>query len=232
MRARECIRHVNKPATRLAPQGDDGRFDFCVADYSLQQLVLRLIAYMLIAAMHGFAVAVAAAALGDRGPRHDSRLRIDPLAHLDFVGTIAGIVFSVGWIRPIAIDPKALHGGRAGLVVVVLTGLAATVLGAAALRLVRPLVLPLLSDTMSASVFALIEITGSLSLWFALFNALPLPPTTAAHLIAAAAPAWGEVARRWEFFWSLGLIVLAAFGVFTAVLSPVYRLLSPVILAQ
>jgi hypothetical protein len=31
MRARECIRHDDKTASRLAPQGDDGRFDFFVA---------------------------------------------------------------------------------------------------------------------------------------------------------------------------------------------------------
>jgi hypothetical protein len=31
MRGHECIRHDDEAASRLAPQGDDGRFDLCVA---------------------------------------------------------------------------------------------------------------------------------------------------------------------------------------------------------
>jgi Zn-dependent protease len=201
-----------------------------VTDYSLQQLVLRLIAYVFIAAIHGFAVAAAAYALGDRGVRHDGRLRIDPLAHLDLIGTVAGVVFSVGWIKPVAVDSKAT--GRAGLVLVVAAGIAATLLAAIALRLVRPLVLPLLSDTVSAAGFALVETVGSLSLWFALFNLLPVPPLTGAHLIAAVRPSWGDKARRWQFYSEVALIILAALGVFATVLSPAYRLLAPAVLGE
>jgi Zn-dependent protease len=201
-----------------------------VTDYSLQQFVLRLIAYVFIAAVHGFAVAAAAYALGDRGPRHDGRLRINPLAHLDLVGTVAGVVFSVGWIKPVAVDPKAT--GRSGLVLIVAAGIAATLLSAVALRLVRPLVLPLLSDTASAAGFALVETIESLSLWFALFNLLPVPPLTGAHLIAAAVPSWGDLARRWEFYSEIALIILAALGVFATALSPAYRLLAPAVLGS
>ena len=84
---------------RLGPHGAE------VIDFSLQQLVLRFIAIVFIAALHGFAVAAAAGALGDPGPRHDGRLSINPLAHMDVVGTASGVLFSVGWIRPIAVDP-------------------------------------------------------------------------------------------------------------------------------
>src|SRR5258707_9304630 len=83
-------------------------------DLTLQQLVLRLIAYVFIAAVHGLAVAAVAVALGDQGPRYDGRLRVSPLAHLDIIGTAAGVLFSAGWIRPIAIDPFELRLGRLG----------------------------------------------------------------------------------------------------------------------
>jgi hypothetical protein len=118
-------------------------------DFSLQQLALRLAAYIFIAAVHGLAVAAAAYALGDAGPRHDGRLSVNPLVHLDVLGTAAGVLFSAGWIRPIAIDPGALRAGRAGLVLVVAAGFAATVLSAVALLALRPFVLPLLSDSLS-----------------------------------------------------------------------------------
>jgi Zn-dependent protease len=201
-------------------------------DLSLQQLVLRLIAYAFIAGIHGFAVAATACALGDPGPGHDGRLRINPLAHLDVIGTAAGVLFSFGWIRPIAVDPVELRVGRAGLVVVVVTGLAATLLSAIALRLLRPLVLPLLSDTASAAAFALIETIGQLSLWFALFNLLPLPPLTGAHVITAMVPAWRAVIAKWQIYAAVVLAVIAATGAFAIALGPAYRPIAPAILGE
>jgi Zn-dependent protease len=201
-------------------------------DFSLQQLVLRFIAYAFIAAVHGFAVAGAACALGDQGPRHDGRLRIGPLAHLDLIGTVAGVLFSVGWSKPIAVDPAEFRAGRGGLVLVVAAGAAATLLAAVALRLVRPLVLPWLSDTVSAAAFALIETIGALSLWFALFNVLPLPPLTGAHLLVATVPAWRKAIAKWQPYMGVALAILAAAGAFTALLGPAYRMLAGAVLGE
>jgi Zn-dependent protease len=195
-------------------------------DLTLQQLVLRLIAYVFIAAVHGFTVAAVAVALGDQGPRYDGRLRVSPLAHLDIIGTAAGVLFSAGWIRPIAIDPFELRLGRIGLAVVVAAGAAATLFSAVALRLVRPFLLPLLPDTASATAFALIEIVGELSVWFALINILPLPPLTGAHWLAAAAPAYGKVIAKIAPYSGVALALVAATGVITNVLGPPYRILA------
>jgi Zn-dependent protease len=197
-----------------------------VTDLTLQQLVLRLIAYVFIAAVHGLTVAAVAVAMGDQGPRYDGRLRINPLAHLDIIGTASGVLFSVGWIKPIAIDPFELRPGRIGLAIVVAAGAAATLVAAVALRLVRPFLLPLLPDTASATTFAQIEIIGELSAWFALINMLPLPPLTGAHLLATAAPAYGKVIIRFAPYSGLVLALVAATGVFTNVLGSLYRILA------
>jgi Zn-dependent protease len=201
-------------------------------DFSLQQLVLRFFAYVFIAAVHGLAVAAMAVALGDPGPRHDGRLRLNPAAHLDIIGTASGLLFSAGWIRPIAVDPAALRVGRIGLIFVVVAAAAATLLGAVALRLLRPLILPLLPDTASTTAFALIETIGELSLWFALFNVLPLPSLTGAHLIAAVMPKWRDVVRKSQPYAAVGLAILAATGVFTSLLGAPYRILAGTVLGE
>ena len=195
-------------------------------DLTLQQLVLRLIAYVFIAAVHGLAVAAVAIAMGDQGPRYDGRLRFNPVTHLDIIGTASGVLFSVGWIRPIAIDPVQLRLGRVGLVIVVAAGAAATLLSALALRLVRPFLLPFLPDTASVTAFALIEVVGELSVWFALINILPLPPLTGAHLLVAAAPACEKLIGRIAPYAGLVLALVAATGVFAKTLGPGYRILS------
>jgi Zn-dependent protease len=197
-----------------------------VYDLTLQQLVLRLVAYVFIATVHGLAVAAAAVAMGDQGPRYDGRLSVNPLVHLDIIGTASGVLFSVGWIRPIAIDPFELRLGRIGLAIVVVAGATATLGFVVALRLVRPFLLPLLPDTASATAFALIEVIGEQSAWWVLANILPLPPLTGAHLLAVAAPAYGKVIAKIAPYAGLALALVAATGVFTNVLGPGYRVLA------
>jgi Zn-dependent protease len=201
-------------------------------DFSLQQLVLRLCALLFIVAVHGLAVAAAAVALGDPGPRQDGRLTLNPFAHLDILGGVSALLFSVGWIRPIAIDAAKLRPGRAGLALAVIAGAAATLLSALALRLVRPMVLPLLPDTASALAFALVEMTGTLSVWFALLNLLPVPSLTGSHLLMIAMPQRGNWIAKLQPFAALLLAVLAATGWVTGLLAPAYRVLAGPILGE
>jgi Zn-dependent protease len=201
-----------------------------VSDLTLQQLVLHLIAYGFIAAVHGLAVSGAAVAMGDQGPRYDGRLRVNPIAHLDIIGTASGVLFSIGWIRPIAIDPFELRFGRIGLAIVVAAGAAATLVSAMALRLVRPFLLPLLPDTASATTFALIEVIGELSAWFGLANILPLPPLTGAHLLAVAAPAYHKVIAKIAPYAGVAIALVAATGVFAKMLGPGWRILAGLVL--
>jgi Zn-dependent protease len=200
-------------------------------DFSLQQLVLRLLAMVVIAGVHGVAVAGAACAMGDPGPRYDGRLTPNPLVHLDVLGTLAG-VFSAGWIRPIAIDPAGLRIGRIGLVLVVLAGAAATLASIMVLRFVRPYLLPLLPDTTSALAFAFIETFGELGLWFALVNVVPLPPLTGSHLLVAIAPRWRDPLRRSRPYAAVLIAVLAVAGIVTRVLGPVYAVLARAVLGE
>jgi Zn-dependent protease len=201
-------------------------------DFSLQQLVLRLCALLFIVGVHGLAVAGTTVALGDPGPRYDGRLSLNPFAHLDILGSISGVLFSVGWIRPISIDPAQLRPGRAGLALIVISGAAATLLSALALRLARPMVLPLLPDTASSVVFAFIETTGQLSLWFALSNLLPVPCLTGGHLLTAVVPQWRNVFWRSRPFAALLLAILAATGLVTGLLAPAYGVLAGPILGE
>ena len=200
-------------------------------DYTLQQFVLRLLAMVFVAAIHGFAVAGTACALGDPGARYDGRLTANPFTHLDVLGTLGGI-FSLGWIRPIAIDPALLRLRRAGLVLVVLAGAAATLVSVVVLRLARPHLLPLLPDTTSALAFAVIETIGEVSLWFALVNVLPLPPLTGAHLIVAIAPHSRESLRRVQPYVAVALAVLAVTGLAARALAPAYAVLARVVLGE
>jgi Zn-dependent protease len=201
-----------------------------LSDLTLQQIVLRFFALVLIVGVHGAVVAATACALGDQGPRYDGHLKLSPLAHVDLLGFASGVLFAVGWIKPIAIDPKALRIGRIGLFVIVAAGAIAVLAFAVALQLLRPLLLPLLPDTPSTLTFGLIETIGQLGIWFALINLFPLPPLTGSHLLTAIIPTAGEFMRRYHIYFALALTALAATGIITRTLEPAYRMVAEIIL--
>jgi len=196
----------------------------------LQQLVLRLAAMVIIAGVHGIAVAATAVALGDPGPRYDGRLRLNPFIHLDLLGTASGVLFAMGWIKPIAVDPALLRPGRIGLVLIVIAGAAATLACALVLRLTRPLLLPLLGDFAAQTTFALIETIAQLSVWFALVNVLPLPNLTGGHLLTAIVPQWRDGLRRSQPYADVVLFILVALGFVTGALEDTNRVLSKIVL--
>lgn len=184
-----------------------------MSDLTLQQVVLRIVAVLLIAAVHGFAVAAAATAMGDQGPRYDDRLTVNPLRHVDVIGGVLAVLFGFGWIRPIAVDPRTLRPGRAGLVAVVASGFCGTMLLAALLRLVRPSMVNLLPDTASATFFVFVETLGQLCVSFAVFNLLPLPPLTGQHWLVAIRPGSREALRRTQPYGAVILGLLIVTGV-------------------
>jgi Zn-dependent protease len=201
-----------------------------LTDFTLQQIVLRFFAMLLIVSVHGAVVAATAQMLGDPGPRYDGRLKLNPLAHIDLLGFASGVLFSIGWIKPIAIDPGTLRIGRIGLVAVVAAAALGVLIFVVALQLLRPLVLPLLDDTTSTLAFALIETIGRLGIWFALVNLLPLPPFTGSHLLTALVPKTDEPTRRFHIYSALLLLALAATGIITRALDPAYRVVADLVL--
>jgi Zn-dependent protease len=203
-----------------------------VGDLTLQQVVLRIGAVLMIASVHGFAVAALACAMGDPGPRHDDRLTVNPLRHFDPIGGLLAVLFAVGWIRPVEIDPRRLRQGRVGLLAVVAGASCATLGLAVLLRLVRPIVLNMLPDTAAATAFVFVETVAQLSISFTVFNLLPLPPLTGVHLLVAVVPSARDALRRAKPFLVVLLALLIATGIVTRLLDPAEAAIARVILGE
>lgn len=201
-------------------------------DFTLSQLLMRLCAVLVVSTLQGLAIAATAGALGDAGPRHDGRLTIDPLRHVDPLGGAVGLIFAVGWARWVAIDPRVLRHGRIDLLVVVVAGFGAIVLGLLALRFARPFLLPLLPDTAAATTFTLIQTIIELGLSSALIGLLPLPPLAGGHLLVAVLPKLRERLPGVELFLGLIVAALVASGVLAGALDPASRFLMRMVLGE
>jgi len=198
-------------------------------DLTVQQLVLRVLAGLLIVSVQGATIAAIAVLLGDRGPRHDGRLTLVPFPHVDVLGFGSLLLSGFGWSRPVAIDATHLRIGRWGLVIAAVAGSVALLVTAYVLLL---LVIPLLTQlpyTAGIAAAAFVRLAARLCVWMALFTLLPVPPLAGAHLLAAIGvrlPAWAGVVIGW------GLLAASAFGVTRTVLLPAYDIVAPLVIGS
>jgi len=153
-----------------------------------QQALVNVILLWVLTAPHEFAHAWVATRLGDNLPRAQGRLTLNPLAHVDWLGTaILPFVTSLlgggflGWGKPVMTQTARLRGGLNGLALVSLAGPAMNVALAvilAVLAVATAHVLPAFSAFAEHGVL--------LSLYLALFNMIPVPPLDGSKLLLAA----------------------------------------------
>ncbi len=102
-----------KPArtTCLAPIQSESRWYnlVTVLGLSFPTLVARVITLVIAFTVHEFAHAWSADQLGDDTPRLNGRLTLNPLAHLDILGSIMLLVAGFGWAKPVPVNPYALR---------------------------------------------------------------------------------------------------------------------------
>ena len=80
-----------------------------------QTLLFRAPALLIALTIHEFAHACVSDSLGDPTPAMTGRLTLNPLAHLDVIGTIALILVGFGWAKPVQVDPRYYKNYRADM---------------------------------------------------------------------------------------------------------------------
>ncbi|HWC99629.1 MAG TPA: site-2 protease family protein [Candidatus Sulfopaludibacter sp.] len=155
---------------------------------NIQEAILNVALLWLLTTPHEFAHAWVATRLGDDTPRLQGRLTLNPLAHVDWLGTtilpFATTLLSggfIGWGKPVYTQNSKLRGGLNGLALVALAGPASNVVMAvilAALAVVAAVPAPALASFLAHGV--------QLSLYLALFNMVPVPPLDGSKLLLAA----------------------------------------------
>lgn len=156
--------------------------------FDLAGAIINVLLLWILTAPHEFAHAWVATRLGDDTPRREGRVTLNPLAHVDWIGTaILPFVTSLmgagflGWGRPVRTQTDKLKGGYNGLALVSLAGPASNVVMAIILAGIA------MALVHTAPGFAEFLADGvRLSLYLAIFNLLPVPPLDGSKLLLAA----------------------------------------------
>jgi Zn-dependent protease len=190
---------------------------------SFEQLIFAAIAFLVVAALHGFALAAAAGTMGDSSPRYEGRMTLNPIPQLDLLGLAAAVLMGAGWIRPVSLLPQHLRLGLLGVVICVIASLLVTVACTSALLLLRFGAITLLPDTPAAAAVAVLNMIGRMGIWFGLVNVLPVPPLTGGQVLLAVLPGLRDVVERYGIAVSAVMLVIIVGGIPQLLLGWAYR---------
>lgn len=154
---------------------------------NIEAALLNVVLFWILTTPHEYAHAWVATKLGDDTPTLEGRVTLNPMAHVDWLGTVIlpaitsllGAGF-LGWGRPVNCNPNRLRGGLKGLAVVAMAGPASNVLFALVLSALAVAVY-----RFSPSLATLAYNAVQLSLYLAIFNLLPVPPLDGSKLLLA-----------------------------------------------
>jgi Zn-dependent protease len=179
---------------------------------SPELLLARLLTLIVAFTVHEFAHAWTADQLGDDTPRLAGRLTLNPLAHLDLLGSLMLVLAGFGWAKPVPVNPYALQRRTpAGMMIVAAAGPISNV-GLALLASI-PFVLGVISISSSVlAVFVADFIFLNLVLFF--FNLIPIFPLDGEKVLTYFLPPSGQAVfsqiRPYGPILLAGLVILSS----------------------
>lgn len=178
---------------------------------------------------------------GDKSARMLGRLSMNPLKHIDPVGTIlvpaltlflGGILF--GWAKPVPIDERNLRNRRRDMVLVAAAGPFANLLMAILWGLLAKLMMTLPVDSYISKPLILMGQAGiAINLWLMLLNLLPIPPLDGSRVVSQLLPR--KMAYHYDHLQQYGFFILIALlylGVLGRVLQPMFDITGSLIVAM
>ena len=151
-------------------------------DINLQDIIIRTIAVLVAIIPHEMAHGYAAYLCGDETAKNDGRLSLNPLHHLDPIGTICLIFFKFGWAKPVMINPNNFRDRKKGTFFVsiagVLTNFILAIISVIIIKHIR------LNDF----VFELFMNIFWFNIVLGVFNLIPIPPLDGSKLLFSFLP--------------------------------------------
>ena len=191
------------------------------------RLVTLAILFLTSMPLHEWAHAWAAYQLGDDTAARRGRLTINPLAHLDPIGTLSLAVFGFGWGKPVPVSPYRLRGDmrRSHALVSVAGPLSNLVLAMAAAVPFRLGWLSLYGGASTISWQGILMQFISINLALMIFNLIPIPPLDGSRILTWLLPrTWAIKLERLEQFGGpglmLGLYLLSRLGILGLIMNP------------
>lgn len=194
---------------------------------SIRLTILQFVPFVMAVVFHEFAHGWAARKFGDPTAYDEGRMTLNPVPHVDLIGTIVFPLLSMlsgsrilfGWAKPVPIDPRRFRDFRKGLFWVSFAGPLMNLVLAlvSALLMVVFVALVPKSFELREPLAAMAQLSVFLNIGLALFNLIPLPPLDGSKMIMSFMRT--DTAARYEgitpysFFILIGLSYVGFFQI-------------------
>ncbi|APC80652.1 TPA: site-2 protease family protein [Clostridium botulinum] len=150
-------------------------------NYRILSKILIIPAILVGLTVHEFAHAYVADKLGDKTPKFQGRLTLNPFSHIDIIGFIMILLIGFGWAKPVQINPSALKRGYKDEIKVSVAGVTANIVTAFIFALITALLLKMdliiLGDVTSLGgiIGVILAYIVRINCMLAVFNLMPIP---------------------------------------------------------
>lgn len=164
--------------------------------------------------LHEIAHGLVASWFGDNTAKHSGRLTLNPMAHLDPVGTLMLFFVGFGWAKPVPVNYNNLNNSRLGIMAVALAGCITNIL----LATVAIFLMQLQVFNTNPAFATIFPIVIKINIILAAFNLIPIPPLDGSKVLMGFLPeeAQSNLARIEPYGFFIIIILL-----YTGILYPV-----------
>ncbi len=197
----------------------------------IEIIIFQIIVLIFSAIIHEYMHGWMADQLGDPTAKHEGRLTLNPIPHIDLFGSIllpfilviTGSPFVFGWAKPVPFNPYNLQDKKYGIAKVAAAGPLANLITAIFFGMILRF-LPIVSSTLVISLAIIVQI----NLILMIFNLLPIPPLDGSKVIMPFLPYDWQVKlanlERYGFILVL-IFIIFAFPIVIPIINFLFRLI-------
>lgn len=185
----------------------------------IRDILLSVPAVLIAFIVQGYGKALVADRLGDKTPRFQGRLSLNPTAHIDPIGFLLILICGFGWTKPVETNPSAYKRGYKDSIKVALAGPIANLITAFIFTFVLIIwskigykIVPSLVFTI---LFNIIKFICAININIFIFNLIPIPGLAGFEIFKAVSPKnfykYAGKLYEYQIFILLGVVLVGQY---------------------